>query len=683
MTRAAARTSRSSSATRPCPTPLMRRRRAGAQRLTRRSPGAGHWSASARGALDAGEWRRRPGRRRRLPCSLQVVRRDDAALAAGEIAPQGVLGRRPPGRLRAPVAGAGEGAARKRYSQVLRDALPAHLAKDALDDAAADVAVPRAARGRAGRPRRRRGPGRGRGHAPAHRHPGRRQGPARPCPHPHPRRPAADRPVLGGAAARAAAPGPVGRYMAELAEAIDARMQRLGQHAAETAPLWATRTLRPGAGRPGRPGGLAEARRGRGRLTGRCAATTIPATRSVPSRRRRPRRPGRTGTTRSPRSAAWTAWTCSASADEVLRGPPRAVRARDGLGAGACRRAAAPGAHDHRRRAGARGPGSEHEERAAATAEARSQHAENKAIWAAMKAKAYEELSAYEKADLARRGVGTGHRGDAPGGAGRRPGAPAPPPGAGPRAAALRRAAEHPGTGPRHAEIRSPQEQLPGMPQAAQCEPETTDEAAGGRADARRPRPHPETAQTRLPGARAAGGRERPGDGGDSGPAPHYARARRRRRRDLSPGEAWAVLAGRRRDCGPAARRDAWSLPRRRSTQPQASAEPEADVMAALWAPPLTLQMWTMEGIVRTDDEIRRVLGWPGQESPATGSARSCIPRILRGRGATPGGRTTHGFGASATSWNGCSARRSLRAAARHSQQRRPTPYDVFADLTT
>ncbi|MGO9079770.1 MAG: hypothetical protein ACLQDY_12100 [Streptosporangiaceae bacterium] len=46
---------------------------------------------------------------------------------------------------------------------------------------------------------------------------------------------------------------------------------------------------------------------------------------------------------------------------------------------------------------------SEHEERAAATAEARSAHARNRAIWAAAKAKACEAMSAYEKADLARR----------------------------------------------------------------------------------------------------------------------------------------------------------------------------------------------------------------------------------------------------------------------------------------
>src|ERR1039457_3429797 len=45
----------------------------------------------------------------------------------------------------------------------------------------------------------------------------------------------------------------------------------------------------------------------------------------------------------------------------------------------------------------------EHEARAATDEDARSQHAANKAIWAAMKAKAYEELSAYEKADLARK----------------------------------------------------------------------------------------------------------------------------------------------------------------------------------------------------------------------------------------------------------------------------------------
>jgi hypothetical protein len=35
------------------------------------------------------------------------------------------------------------------------------------------------------------------------------------------------------------------RYLAELAEAMDARVQRLGEHAAGTVPLWATRALGP------------------------------------------------------------------------------------------------------------------------------------------------------------------------------------------------------------------------------------------------------------------------------------------------------------------------------------------------------------------------------------------------------------------------------------------------------
>jgi hypothetical protein len=43
------------------------------------------------------------------------------------------------------------------------------------------------------------------------------------------------------------------------------------------------------------------------------------------------------------------------------------------------------------------------EEQAARADEARARHTENRAIWAAAKAKAYDELSAYEKADLARR----------------------------------------------------------------------------------------------------------------------------------------------------------------------------------------------------------------------------------------------------------------------------------------
>jgi hypothetical protein len=40
------------------------------------------------------------------------------------------------------------------------------------------------------------------------------------------------------------------RYLAELAEAMDARVRRLGEHAADTAPPWATRALGPVPGDP-------------------------------------------------------------------------------------------------------------------------------------------------------------------------------------------------------------------------------------------------------------------------------------------------------------------------------------------------------------------------------------------------------------------------------------------------
>src|SRR5258708_21677227 len=187
----------------------------------------------------------------------------------------------------------------------------------------------------------------------------------------------------------------------------------------------------------------------------------------------------------------------------------------------------------------------EQEEQAARTEDARARHAENRAIWAAAKAKAYEELSAYEKADLARREWARVTEA--------------------PRRTALAadlelrrrqpervreplRSAEPENTLARAYGRAEPawQEPLPGMP-----EPETPPEITTARQEDERmladlgltpetaADPVPEHVQRVAENARAteellAALRSMPGPGAEPD--------------DVSPGEAWAVAAGRQRD---------------------------------------------------------------------------------------------------------------------------------------
>lgn len=191
------------------------------------------------------------------------------------------------------------------------------------------------------------------------------------------------------------------RYMAELAEAIDARVQRLGEHAADTAPLWATRALGPV---PDDPSARAEWQE---------RASVVAAYREMHGYDNPGDPIGPQPSKVSPEARAdWhSALAALGHVDgmDLLGVPDEVLQVRRGLyeqetawapeHVGEQLRLARMAATD----AGTREARSEHEEHAAMTAEARSAHARNRAIWAAAKAKAYEAMSAYEKADLARR----------------------------------------------------------------------------------------------------------------------------------------------------------------------------------------------------------------------------------------------------------------------------------------
>lgn len=191
------------------------------------------------------------------------------------------------------------------------------------------------------------------------------------------------------------------RYMAELAEAMDARVQRLGEHAADTAPLWAMRALGPV---PDDPSARAEWQE---------RASVVAAYREMHGYDNPGDPIGPQPSRVSPEARAeWhSAQAALGRVDgmDLLGVPDEVLEVRRGLyeqetawapeHVGEQLRLARMAAIDARGREAR----SEHEERAAATAEARSVHARNKAIWAAAKAKAYEAMSAYEKADLARR----------------------------------------------------------------------------------------------------------------------------------------------------------------------------------------------------------------------------------------------------------------------------------------
>lgn len=191
------------------------------------------------------------------------------------------------------------------------------------------------------------------------------------------------------------------RYMAELAEAMDARVQRLGEHAADTAPLWATRALGPV---PDDPSARADWQE---------RASVVAAYREMHGYDNPGDPIGPQPSRVSPEARAdWhSALAALGRVDgmDLLGVPDEVLEVRRGLyeqetawapeHVGEQLRLARMAATDAR----AREARSEHEERAAATAEVRSAHARNRAIWAAAKAKAYEAMSAYEKADLARK----------------------------------------------------------------------------------------------------------------------------------------------------------------------------------------------------------------------------------------------------------------------------------------
>ncbi len=190
------------------------------------------------------------------------------------------------------------------------------------------------------------------------------------------------------------------RYLSELAAAIDARVQRLGEFAAITAPVWAVRALGPvpqdraeredwqqraavvasyremhGYENPGDPIGPEPSRRSPearadwhdalavlGRVDGMDLAGV----------------PDEVLETRARLYEKETAW-----APEDVAEPLRLARMTV---------AEAKQRSDRSRL-----------EALAASGEARSQHEANKAIWDAMKARAYEQMTAYEKADASRR----------------------------------------------------------------------------------------------------------------------------------------------------------------------------------------------------------------------------------------------------------------------------------------
>ena len=104
-------------------------------------------------------------------------------------------------------------------------------------------------------------------------------------------------------------------YVAQIAAMMDARKDRIGEHAAEHALPWAINALgavpeHPWTGWTGSAGPLPSA------PGVSCPATTIPPTRSAPNRSRPPRMRGPPGTRPSPPSDLSTAPTCAACPTE-------------------------------------------------------------------------------------------------------------------------------------------------------------------------------------------------------------------------------------------------------------------------------------------------------------------------------------------------------------------------------
>ena len=110
----------------------------------------------------------------------------------------------------------------------------------------------------------------------------------------------------------ATGPADIRRYLCELAEAMDERTRRLGEHAAATQPLWARNALgslpSDPAGRTGNTAPQLSPRIEKGMVT-----ITRPI-RSAASRCGPARKPGPPGTARWPRSAGSTASTCEPAA---------------------------------------------------------------------------------------------------------------------------------------------------------------------------------------------------------------------------------------------------------------------------------------------------------------------------------------------------------------------------------
>jgi hypothetical protein len=472
----------------------------------------------------------------------QVVRRDDATMAAGETLRKAYSDADHLADFGHRWMELAKDSARERFGRVLRDTLPGHLAADALKDAALtwlfrDLRAAELA-GRDGSEVL--------AEAVAMRPLTGARDVARVL---HGRVRILTRgaqPEVGRSWAERVpevADPEVGRYMRDLAEAIDARTERLGQHVAETAPLWATQTLGPVPEDPAARAGWEK------------RAATMAAYREMwgydnPGDPIGPE-PAKT----SPEARAH--WHEALAAlgrvdgmdllgvrDEVLE-VRRGLYERETAWApehvGEQLRLARMTVTDARERE----VRAEHEERAAQTDQARGQHAENRAIWAAMKAKAYEELSAYEKADLARKEwarVTEATRRTA-------------------LAADLELQRRHPervreqlrSAEPESTLVRAQctaepeaQQELPGMPQADR-EPE----ALTSRQEDERMRAAlgltPETVRDRAPGhvqrvAENARATEEMLAALRTMPEPGEAED------DLSPGEAWAVMAGRRRD---------------------------------------------------------------------------------------------------------------------------------------
>ena len=196
-------------------------------------------------------------------------------------------------------------------------------------------------------------------------------------------------------------PGDVTAYLRRLAEMIDARIARLGEHAAATAPTWATRALGPVPEDPAaradwqeRAAAVAAYREWYGYDNTADPIGPAPGKTSPEARVAWQGALAALGTVDGmdlrhltdgdllARRAMYereTAWAPPHVGDELRLSRMTVAEARERI-----------------IRAG-------HELRAANGPDARTAHEENRAIWEAMRVKAEEQMTAYEKADAARR----------------------------------------------------------------------------------------------------------------------------------------------------------------------------------------------------------------------------------------------------------------------------------------